>query len=340
VGLLVPELMQPATWLQRWGGASVSSLLDRESQRLVPELHRAVSEYVTQGFEQLRRLVSPTPTPVLAKGLMEFEQAVEKCYAVALQALQGMARIVHYSGREELSDDEKALLCESGGNIIEHAEWAQALPEHFDQAKCKLDGYLRVAISGPEEAVCAEILNHLKDGLDALWTLVREKRAQISTQEAEAQWRAEEESFVKLYLAIDDCGVLGMDVVRARSRVYDEDEKVVAVVALEAIFNQYVKLLSEKRNLDLVGKKVDQSARCLQRRRVDRCFMDFLFECKNLVKLLNHFGAKPEAVEEVRRNLDGIAFYMERMNRNSIKLVQRLINASPQTLSDEEHVLM
>ena len=68
--------------------------------------------------------------------------------------------------------------------------------------------------------------------------------------------------------------------------------------------------------------------------------MDFLFECKNLVKLLNHFGAKPEAVEEVRRNLDGIAFYMERMNRNSIKLVQRLINASPQTLSDEEHVLM
>jgi hypothetical protein len=324
-----PDSLDPRTWLRRWeklGDNGSDPLLNPGSRRLARQLHAAATVALADGLNQLNRLVGSTASPEVAEEISRYAGCVERCYAVALRTLQGVARTNRCFHKLAESDLERGLLVESADVMVDHARWAGASVEDAQGAACCLGEKLCRVLSRNEEAAFVNLTDRLESGLETLWQLISMRRANMPADAAKNYLSRKIQPLLALRNSLGQSGVLVVDpqIFGPGMVLYDEMQE--AILEQARLMKRCCDLLSQERNLDLIGIPVNDDTRASYQRRLNNCYDDFFCSKGALLRELRFFDAPAECISAVERDLGLIEFSLDCFSRASREMLARIRN--------------
>lgn len=325
-GSLPPEALTPASWLAHWEFKSdfeKDPVLDPQTKLLVRDLQVAVTLSLADNLTQLHRLLDPQTDTELLNNLAKLEYQLERSCALALQTLQGIARVNSFYRNNDLNGQEQSLLLQSADAQVNRARWFKATLQHGQDALYYLGEDIDSKLSKLEQQACANIIGRLQGVLLALDDLITSRWEQLPVNLVHARIEKEAQLFTKLYKKLVDSGAYGINVDNSTSVRFIEDEPTQQIIQLAELFNIYGSLLSQERNFDLAAIDIDTQGRLHHRRRIKNCYNDFLQACHGAIKTTAKFGSCLKAKQSVLQCLSEIQDYMKEQDQSSERLMLR-----------------
>lgn len=325
-GPLPPKALNPESWLARWEFKSdfeKDPVLDPQTKLLVRDLQVAVTLSLADNLTQLHRLLDPQIDPELLNNLAKLEYQLERSCALALQTLQGIARINSFYRNTALDGQEQCLLLQSADTLVSRAKWFKATLQQAQDGLYYIGEDIESKLSKLEQLVYASITGRLQGSLLALGDLIASRWEQLPVNLVNARIEKEAQLFTKLYQRLAGSGAYRFDVDNSISARFIENEPMQQIVQLAELFNIYGSLLSQERNFDLAAIDIDTQGRVHHRRRIKNCYNDFLQACHGTIKTTAKFGSCLKEKQSVLQCLSEIQDYMEEQDYSSQRLMQR-----------------